>query len=384
MRLGYCLNLHAASSLEALLETLRGVTLPLRDKLGAEREPFAVGMYLPAPLAFELCDHPRSQAELERFLEAHALDPFSFNAFPYEHFQDDALKQRVYAPDWSTPERLEYTLAIARLAANLRKARAGEQLSISTHAGGFGPDLDHAPRAEAARRGLHQAAVAIDALARELGRAIVLAVEAEPRSNANDTREAAAVVRELGAGLSSLGLCLDACHSAVEFEDPRITARLALSSGSFGKLQYSSALACLRPLEDPEAYAELLAMAEPRFLHQVSGRVGERRLAWLDLDELARSGPRQAEELRCHFHVPVDAESIGRLGTTRTHAQSLLSELVASPNLWPGAELHVEIETYTWAVMPERARGPGSLVEALEREYRAVLAYLEPLGWHRP
>lgn len=383
VRLGYCMNLHAAASTDELFDSLRSVTLPLRDELAPDGESFALGMYFPAPLAFQLLQDLRARERLIAFLQSERLDPFSFNAFPYDNFQQDALKERVYAPDWSTSERLSYTLAVAQLALAFREASAGSHISISTHAGGWGADLQHQPRADAAREGLLAAAIAIDELAREHERSIVLAVEAEPRSNANDTREAAAIVRELSAGLSSLGLCLDACHSAVEFEDPAAAARLALSTGNFGKLQYTSALSCPGPETDGEAYAELLAMHEARFLHQVSARAGERRLAWSDLDELARTGPRGAEELRCHFHVPVDAERIGRLCTTRAHARAILTQLVQNPAAWPGAELHVEIETYTWSVLPGKARPAGSLPSALAREYRAVLDVLAPLGWHR-
>jgi hypothetical protein len=391
VRLGYCMNLHAARTLDEWFDALRRVTLPLRERLHAGRESFGVGMYLPAALAFELVRDLRARERVIAFLEAERLDAFSYNAFPYEHFQSDELKARVYAPDWSQPERLAYTLAVAQLALNFREAREGEQISISTHAGGFGADLRHEPRAQAAREGLQQAAVALDALARDHGRRIVLSLEAEPRSNANDTRDAAALVRSLGAGLSSLGLCLDACHSAVEFEDPRASARLALTCGNFGKLQYSSALVCRTPEQNPQAYAALLAMAEPRFLHQVTGRAGERELAWLDLDELRQSGPKGAEELRCHFHVPVDAESLGPLGTTRDHARLILEELLRTPQQWGSQELHVEIETYTWQVLPETARGAAregaeaseGLISALEREYRAVMGELSAAGWHR-
>ena len=62
-------------------------------------------------------------------------------------------------------------------------------------------------------------------------------------------------------------------------------------------------------------------MDEPRYLHQVTGRVGGARLHVDDLPELgarlehpaAGSDWRAADEWRCHFHVPVDLDRDGDL-----------------------------------------------------------------------
>ena len=54
---------------------------------------------------------------------------------------------------------------------------------------------------------------------------------------------------------------------------------------------------------------------------------------------------------------------------------------LARPESWGTQELHVEIETYTWDILPRAARGPGELVDGLEREYAHVLARLDGAGW---
>jgi len=161
---------------------------------------------------------------------------------------------------------------------------------------------------------------------------------------------------------------------------------------AFGKLQYTSALAMPAPRDNAAGLAQLLALDEPRYLHQVRGSGADELLRARDLPELARflrnpsSRERwlECEELRCHFHVPVDAEELGSgLRTTRGHAEALLDGLLQRPSRWKSPELHVEIETYTWDVLPGAARGPGSLVEGLEREYRHVIGRLEARGWAR-
>ena len=91
---------------------------------------------------------------------------------------------------------------------------------------------------------------------------------------------------------------------------------------------------------------------------------------------------RACEELRCHFHVPVDlalAGPGGSLGTTRTQADELLDLVLAEPETWGTAELHLEIETYTWALEP----GEVDRVAGIEAEYRHVLDLLQGLGWER-
>jgi len=54
---------------------------------------------------------------------------------------------------------------------------------------------------------------------------------------------------------------------------------------------------------------------------------------------------------------------------------------LAHPEAWGTDELHVEIETYTWNLLPGSARGSGDLIDGLEREYRHVLSLLASAGW---
>ena len=375
VRLAYCLNVHAAETLEDLLCGLETITLPLRERLARPAERFGVGMYLPCAVARELETTPSKRERLAALLERERLDPFTFNAFPYGGFHAAQVKRKVYSPDWTTPERAAYTALVASLA--LRLSNGAGRVSISTHAGGWGADFVRDPWR--AVEGLADVRATLDGLERLHGGSIVLGIEAEPRSNANTTAEAAAIAREAG-----VALCLDACHSAVEFEDARAALDAALGAGPLAKLQYTSALRLVDPASHRAAWRALLALDEPRYLHQVTARRAGGLERWDDLDALAGIDAAGIEELRCHFHVPVDREELGAgLSTTRAHAEELLERLLADPLRWRDPELHVEIETYTWDVLPGAARGPGTLVEGLEREYRHVIGRLEARGWTR-
>jgi hypothetical protein len=249
----------------------------------------------------------------------------------------------------------------------------------------------------------------------EQGLRVILALEPEPRASSGDLAALATflgrawqwgeavLARESGVSRDEagermrrhLGTCLDCCHAAVEFERDAV-ARHVASGSALGKLQFSSALAVRRPGDDRAAREALLALDEPRYLHQVTGSRERATVRADDLPEVRgalASGPSpwmSCDEWRCHFHVPVDLERVsvvpdehsGGLVTTRDEADRILAQCLAL-ELWNPPELHVEIETYTWDILPGAARGTGALVDGLEREYVHVMDELARAGLRR-
>lgn len=424
VRLAYCMNLHAAETFEDLLEGMRTVTVPLRERL-VEQGTFGVGMYLAAPLVERLIKpEGRDQlTELIEFLRAHELDPFTYNAFPQGGFHSESLKERVFEPTWKEDSRVDYTIGVARIAGTIARAleRGDDPISISTHTGIFSEALEEEDE-------LYLCAMNFVRIARRLGRAevsghprIILSLEPEPRANAGDTSAFRAFMQNLflwGSEMMAaesrwdeerahehlatyLGICLDACHSAVEFESPSLALRDATAAGNpIGKLQYSNAIRLVDPATNDVGRASLLALDEARYLHQVTGAVDphdptEARMRVKDLPELAQVlGAEDREqrnwndckEWRCHFHVPVDLadlDAASGLSTTQAQTDRLLDLALSAPSLWKLDELHLEIETYTWDVLPGSARGSGDLVDGLEREYEHTFARLRAAGWER-
>ncbi|MFT7669690.1 MAG: hypothetical protein ACI8X5_002395 [Planctomycetota bacterium] len=396
LRLAYCLNLHAADNLEGCIDGIRKITLPLRDRLSPAAS-FGIGMYLPGTVALRLAsgDAVKEVRGLADFLTEERLDPFTFNAFPFGGFHTAGLKRGVFAPTWCEAERADYTIAVAEIAAQLNGPRPGH-LSISTHPGRFGPW--EAGELETATKNFARVLRSFADIAERGGPIIRLSVEAEPRAAAGDTTGVNrllvhlrdALVPEFGEELvrAHLGACLDACHSAVEFESAQEAVQLATVL-PLGKLQYSSAIALRSPGANAAARQALFALDEPRYLHQTTGRLAQGFLRADDLPELqelsrASDSPwLSCEEWRTHFHVPVDLESLPDSGleTTREHAAAILRELLAGPATWGSEELHVEIETYTWEILPGAARGLGELIDGLEREYLHVLSQLKSAAW---
>jgi hypothetical protein len=398
LRLAYCLNLHGADDFAGVLRGMRSITLPLRDRL-AEGGRFGVGMYFPAAIAAHLdsAEGAADRSLLAEFLRDERLDPFTFNAFPYGGFHSAGLKKAVFTPTWFEEDRARYTLAVGRLAAELN-AGSGGHVSISTHPGRFGPwEGDEFERSCARLEEVLRAFAAIEA---DGGPRLRLALEAEPRAVAGDMASLGALLSEirqtldprLGSDLVSahLGACLDTCHASVEFEDPS-DAVTAVSVLPLGKVQVSSAISLLNPGSNALAREELFGLDEPRYLHQTTGRRGTEFVRAMDLPEVQtacadeNSPWLQCDEWRTHFHVPIDLERLegNGLETTRSHALDTLRELLARPESWGSPELHVEIETYTWDILPKSAGGGANLVDGLEREYGPVLECLKEAGWVR-
>jgi hypothetical protein len=340
------------------------------------------------------------------FLCEHGLDAFTYNAFPYDGFDRDGLKEHVFEPTWWERTRMEYTLDVARVAAALQgNATEGRHLSISTHTGAHSSQVPAANVADTRAKCFFAWSRAGEQLTRiqgQLGWLVLLALEPEPGALIASQSELLSVATLVRGGAGAfpapiwpslerhVGTCLDTCHAAVEFEDDaEALSSATLFGAGIGKIQFTSALALLDPAHDDAGREALFALQEPRYLHQVNGRVGAALCRAGDLPEARRAydegepGWRDCGEWRCHYHVPVDLEDIPSKGltTTRTFADSILRSALATPLAWRRRELHVEIETYTWDVLPHEARGAGELVDGLEREYRHVIGLLEREGW---
>ena len=399
VRLSYGLNLYPSRDADGVLRGLRELAIPLRARVAPGARGFGVGAWLPARAAREFLADERRLDELVDVLAEGDLDACTFNAFPYGEFHGPGLKERVFTPAWMERARLDFTLDVARIAAHARVrrggSRAGQHLSLSTHAGGFAAALAPGDR-ELVVEAFVAAAVALSELEQELGERVVLAIEPEPRSSANDTRELSellARVRERARGPAGeavrrhLGACLDTCHAAVEFEEPaQAFARATAEGTALGKLQFSSALALSRPDTDETGRASFLALDEPVYLHQVTGRRAGELLRAVDLAELVRASAswRGCDEWRCHFHVPVDLSEFGGAGglaTTRADAERTLLAALAAPERWGSRELHVEVETYTWSLFPEARAGTAGVLDGLARELTHVLRLLAGAGW---
>ncbi|WP_047867513.1 metabolite traffic protein EboE [Nocardiopsis sp. RV163] len=374
VHLAYCTNVHPAEDLDGVLRQIRVHGGGVREALGADR--LGLGLWLPAPLARELAADPHLTDRLRAELEAAGLETVTLNAFPYSGFHAPVVKRAVYLPDWTDRARLDYTVDCARVLARLLPDDAARG-SVSTLPLAWREPWDPG-RLSAARAHLAELSDALEDLARR-GRPVRVGLEPEPGCVVETTRDAA---RLLGGPPPHLGVCLDTCHLATAFEEPGAALeRLSGAGLPVVKTQASAAVEVPDPA-DPAAREALAAFAEDRFLHQtrVHGRDGARQ-GRDDLDEaLGGADPLPGgAPWRTHFHVPLHAPATGPLRGTNGHLTDTLGLL-----LGPGGARtdHVEVETYTWSVLPRERRpadGKG-LAEGIAAEVAWTRDRLTDLG----
>ena len=383
LHLAYCTNVHRGETWAETFAALERHTLPVRRRVAPGRS-YAIGLRLGRRAADELA-RPLELAAFRAWLERHDCYVFTINGFPYGSFHGTRVKEQVYAPDWSTPERVEYTLRLFSLLAEL--APAGAAASVSTVPASFKAFV----AAEPARRArifarLTECARGIAELAARTGRDLHLGLEPEPCCEIETTAETVAFFDKWRAAepavdreglLRHVGVNYDCCHLAVEFESaaPALD-RLAAAGLRLSKLHLSSAL---RVTPDAAGRAALAAFVEPVYLHQVVAgdpATGQVRRRFTDLpDALAEREPAPAgEEWRVHFHVPLHAAPGEPFRDTRDHLSGALDWLAARP----AACAHLEMETYTWEVLPPSLRLP--VEDQLVREYAWTLDALARRG----
>jgi sugar phosphate isomerase/epimerase len=256
MHLSYCTNVHPAEDLDGIVRQFDTYAVAIRRHLDAD--VLGLGLWLAAPVARELAADPAARRRLRRELDARGLEVVTLNGFPYEAFQAPVVKHAVYQPDWTTRERLDYTLDLARVLVDLLPDGA-DRGSISTLPLAWRTPWD-ARRADAAARHLDELAATLATL----DRPIRVGFEPEPGCIVETTAQAAAALS--GVDTRWLGVCLDLAHLACAWEDPvEALDRLAAVGLPVVKVQVSAALEAA----DPVAAAEVLRRyVEPRFLHQ--------------------------------------------------------------------------------------------------------------------
>jgi sugar phosphate isomerase/epimerase len=372
LHLGYCTNIHPGESWDEVLANLDTHVRVVKARVTPHR-PFGVGLRLSAVAARRLAE-PGVIESFRDYLAANGLYVFTINGFPYGAFSGGAVKERVYRPDWLEDERLAYSDQLADILAAL--APEGLEGSVSTVPGCFverGSMRDAGPRI-AERMRAH--AAHLWTLHERTGRTVTLALEPEPHCILETSTDAVRFFEEhifarasvaafaeatgLAGGAAEevlrrhLGACLDACHAAVEFETPDDALdRFAAAGVRVLKVQVSAGLRVARP--DGAALAALGRFAEGVYLHQVVVRTGQHLRRYLDLPQAladaARPGAEVGDEWRVHFHVPLFRAELGPFENTQAFLEPLLARVGRRDEC-----RHLEVETYTWDVLPAEHR----------------------------
>jgi sugar phosphate isomerase/epimerase len=367
--LTYCTNIHAAEAWDDAFASLRTHLPGIKAEIAPDR-PLGVGLRLAASASKALED-PETMARFRAFLAQVDCYVFTLNGFPYGTFHGQRVKEGAYLPDWGAPERLTYTNTLAdQLDQLLPEGMAG---SVSTVPGTFKAWATE-DRVGAITDNLLSHAAHLIALRQRTGRTITLALEPEPACFLETIEETVdyfaralfgaeacrriADATGLGVGEAEealrrhLGVCYDVCHAAVEFEDPAASVA-ALRTAGIGifKLQLSAALRIAGVKADSADH--LRSFAEPVYLHQtIQNRAGA-ITRFTDLpDALDVIAAAEGAEWRIHYHVPIFLDRMRDFDTTQAFLREILALHAADP-----ISDHLEVETYTWDVLPDQYRG---------------------------
>jgi sugar phosphate isomerase/epimerase len=358
--LTYCTNIHPAEGWPAVFANLEKYAPALKGALAPDA-PFGIGLRLSAAEARELLDGDRLE-RLRDFLESRGLYVALINGFPYGFFHGAPVKETVYAPDWRDPARVEYTLDLAHILQVLLPH--GMDGGVSTAPLSYKPwNADLAPMA----RNVAHVGEALARIHHETGKFIHLDIEPEPNCVLENTDETIAFFDRADVPRDYIQVCFDCCHFAVEYEDPiAAIARLKRAGIRIGRVQLSSALrmpAGARP-------DRLRPFAESVYLHQTIAKCDGGLQRFGDLDEALAARP-DGCEWRIHFHVPLFTSEYEHFKSTQDYVRTVIEAAQ-----YDSVTTHLEIETYTWDVLPGDLK--VDLLDSIRREYEWVLSCTRP------
>ncbi len=377
LHLTYCLNIHPGEALSDVVASIKTHAARVRDQVSHEG-PFGLGIRLGAAAVDEM--DASAVSELKCLLEQENMYVFTVNGFPYGDFHGTRVKEDVYAPDWRTTERREYTRRLVAILGELLPE--GVEGSISTVPVSYAPWMEREDSIDDALQQLMGVVQDCVKLEQESGRKIAVALEPEPDcyvqtvegavdffNNHLLTRGVSMLASATGMSAGEcevavrrhLGVCVDTCHSAVQFEDPvESLARLEMEGIAISKVQMSSAISTVLSAESRKSLA---GFVDEVYLHQTRVRGQDGAIsAYTDLDHDLLAGLDDGSELRTHFHVPLWFEGRdGLAGTVSAIPDSFFSRLKS------GVTPHIEVETYTFDVLPAELRGVD-VVESVVKE----------------
>jgi hypothetical protein len=389
--LTYCTNIHAGESwadhFGALKKNIPGIKKQL-----SPNNPFGIGLRLSHIASVELSKEENLEA-FKKWLDEAGCYVFTMNGFPYGGFHHTRVKDDVHKPDWTTEERVQYTLRMFTLLSALLPA--GMEGGISTSPLSYKYWHSPADKPEVfntATTNLLKVVLQLISIKNTTGKLMHLDLEPEPDGLIENGPEFFSWYKEylLPQGITFLRqqlqyeeaeaiaaikthvqLCYDICHFAVGYENhDEVVRQLKEQNIKVGKIQISAALkAPMKPLAEgrEEVIGAFRHFNESTYLHQVVAlsRQGT-LLRYPDLPQALEDASNPAiQEWRSHFHVPLFVKDYGALQSTQEDIQQVLA--LQKRNAFTS---HLEVETYTWEVLPDKLKLP--LNESIIREMQWV------------
>ncbi len=391
LHLSYGLSVHPGETWEENFDAIKSVTLEIRDRVVPDRA-FGLALRL-GHQAAESLSSADALDQLEVFLQEQNLYVFTINGFPYGSFHNTRIKESVYQPDWRHAERRDYTFQLADILERLLPP--GIAGSISTSPGSYKGWIKSEEDRTQMIQNLMDCVAHLNDIRERTGKDIHLGLEPEPDCLLETTTETIAffnedLAQEGGRYLSRktgltrsdardaiarhLGVCFDTCHMSLQYEDLSDSlVRFRDQNILISKIQLSSAL---KTIYSASIRQRLEEFCDPVYLHQVKVSRGPEGIAsFRDLPEALLENdnrPPEGHEWRIHYHVPLYYTGDQGLESTSSDLTPDFFRALAES----GCQ-HLEIETYTFNVLPEDLRSKG-MVSSITDEFAWVLDRFEP------
>ena len=392
-QLTYCSNIHTGENWQHHFSVLQE-NIPLIKKAVCPDKPFGIGLRLANQASIDLSESQNFQ-NFQQWLTDNDCYVFTMNGFPYGGFHDVVVKDNVHAPDWTSTERVDYTIRMFRLLAQIlpnNLTEGGISTSPLSYRFWWKDGQSLANTIQMATQNMLLVVDELMKIAEETGKTLHLDIEPEPDGILENSVEfidwyqniliPSAIEHFAKKSISAksaqeiinthIQLCYDICHFGVSYEEPQPAIDQLNNLGiKVGKIQISSAIK-VDFTTDAEAKLKALAQYdEPTYLHQVVALRADGKFdKYPDLKQAIDSfEDGKHTQWRVHFHVPLFLENYGLLSST----QSEIIKTLAIQKSRPFTN-HLEIETYTWGVLPASVQVP--LNESIIREIAWVQSIL--------
>ncbi|MDT0608502.1 metabolite traffic protein EboE [Croceitalea rosinachiae] len=383
--LTYCTNIHPGEDWETTFESLKKYIPGVKKEVAGSKK-LGIGLRLSNKASEEL-GLESVLYDFKDWLQANDVYVFTMNGFPYGNFHGERVKDKVHQPDWTTHERLEYTSRLFKQLNYLLPTGISGGISTSpvSYKHWFNSESELIKAKEIGAENMLTVAMQLFQIEEKTGNYLHLDIEPEPDGIIENSEEVLDFFNNhlIPKGIKKfkkeygfsdekatilikryLTVCYDVCHFALAYEEPQDSfAKFRTNGIRIGKIQISAALKILFcDSEQREIWESLEKFNEPTYLHQVTELIDGKVVTYQDLP-LVLDNRKSANELRAHFHVPIFLEKFSNLYSTQDQILKVISYLLQN-NICE----HLEIETYTWDVLPKELKRP--LSESIIREIK--------------
>lgn len=391
--LTYCTNIHPGKNWDDDFKALKDNFSFIKQSV-SKNEPLGIGLRLSNISSLELVKED-NLIEFKQWLKENDAYVFTMNGFPYGEFHRTVVKEDVHTPDWTTDARKDYTIRLFTILQSLlaEGMTGGISTSPLSYRHWFKTTADFMEAKRIATLNIVEVIKELISIAESTGTIMHLDLEPEPDGILETGREfidwytndlLPIAVQDIATsfGITAieaeslikrhLCLCYDVCHFAIGYEDHAVVLKELKAKGiRVGKIQISAALKANldQSIEQRAAIKNSFQkFNEPTYLHQVVALKSDGQvIRYSDLTPaLADFDHHDVIQWRAHFHVPISVQDIGALQST----QQDIIELLELQKSEPFTD-HLEVETYTWEVLPEQLKIP--IAESISNELEWVI-----------